>query len=161
MNYIREFYKKITRYYVYIEYISHISSAAILDEAIYNYRCGNLKDVYFKYPKDYFDIVLNIVNKWIGIKDSWGGNEKKWNAFLGDYIVNGLNASIINTYNPKNKLSRQKRDKYIVNLIQKDIVQLVFENYNSKKFGNKLLGYCIRNGNYLILKSWIRLKMLK
>ncbi len=143
-----------------IEYVKCISSAIILNKSLYNYRCGNIKDIYFKFPQDYFVTVLNIVNTWENMRKEWGGDEKKWDEFLGNYVARGINVCIINSYNPKYKLSSRERNQYIQQIISDNTVQKIFKKYSVNKLYKKVFAYCIKNKKYFLLKSLMHINML-
>lgn len=126
-----------------MDYIKNINRANVLNEELYNYVVPDKKDMLNKIPENYFDIVNTLVDKWLIIKNKWGGDKKAWNQYLGDYILSGVHACIYMILNNKNFTYKEK-NKYVKKIITSNIVKEILDNYESNDKKRKIFAYLLR-----------------
>jgi glycosyltransferase involved in cell wall biosynthesis len=144
-----------------INYIKAIDSMIVVNKALYNYRNGNINSVYVKFPKNYDEILLKLINMWSNIKKEWGGNEKSWNLFLGKFTIGSLYNCILNCFNPKYNLNNTQIENYINKLVNNEIFQTVLYKYHSNNKKEALFMWGFKNKKSSLLKYLVIINIFR
>ena len=106
-----------------LDFFDHISSAASVDRAYYNYMENTIDDVRRKFPKDYMDIMVFYYPHLIDVLTGWG-------VYSGDIKLHYDSTFVLSVYstadrfdNPRWGLSKQEQRAYIEDCLSRKEVR--------------------------------------
>lgn len=103
-------------------YFNYVNSYKIIKDSLYNYRENNMKLELLKFPKNYFEIILELDGVYNESISSWGMLDKEAERYLANFLVNSVIQCIRFSFSPKWELSNRERKKYLKKIVENNRV---------------------------------------
>ena len=100
-----------------IDFYDHISSAASIDKAYYDYMENTADDVRRKFPKDYMDTIVFYYPRLIGILSGWGVHQGDIKRHYDSTFVLSVYSTADRYDNPRWELTKEEQRAYIADCL--------------------------------------------
>lgn len=143
-----------------LEYLMECDKVTIINKSLYNYVLGETNGIFKKLPNNYVDIVKRLLNMWLKIKKEWGGEDIKWNRFLGEYVAREIYMIIVMSFN-SNEMSHNERKIFIENILMSEEVKKSIVNYKFTGNKNDIVIFLIKKKYINLLIMLTKINVIK